>query len=88
MADMVVECPEFPPCSDGFNAIQPLMDPFTRTIQVGDALVRAMPLHELVETTRQLVQVDPLALLCNRPECPRCTAVREEVRKSKQVDKE
>lgn len=79
MPDMVVECPHFPACSDGFDAIQPLMEPFTRTIMVGNALVQAMPVPELVETTRQLVEVDPLALLCDRPDCPRCNAVRAEV---------
>ena len=85
MVDLVVECPAFPSCSDGFNAIEPLMIPFTRTIKVGDANVRAMPLYELVETTRQLVLADPLALLCDRPECQRCNAVREDVKRKKQV---
>lgn len=87
MADMVVACPAFPSCSDGFNAIEPLMIPFTRSLQVGDAAVRAMPLYELVETTRQLVTADPLALLCDRPECLRCSAVREDVKGRKQVHK-
>ena len=81
MPDMVVECPKFPSCSDGFDAIQALMEPFTDKIAVGEALVQAMPMHELIETTRQYVQADPLALLCVRPDCPRCNAVRDEVRK-------
>jgi aminoglycoside 3-N-acetyltransferase len=79
MPEMVMECPKFPPCSGGFDSIQPLMEPFTRRATVGEALVQAMPLQELVETTRQLVQADPLALLCDRPDCPRCNAVREDV---------
>ena len=83
MPDIIVECPKFPSCSDGFDAIQPLMEPFTHKTRVGDALVQAMPLHELIETTRQLVRSDPLALLCGRPECPRCNAVRDEVEKRK-----
>jgi aminoglycoside 3-N-acetyltransferase len=83
MPDIIVECPKFPSCSDGFDTIQPLMDPFTYTTQAGDALFRAMPLPELIEATRQLLQADPLALLCTRPECPRCNAVREEVKKLK-----
>lgn len=84
MPDIIVECPKFPSCSDGFNAIQPLMDPFTYTTQIGDALLQAMPLPELIETTRQLVQADPLALLCRRPECPRCNAVRYAVKRLKE----
>jgi aminoglycoside 3-N-acetyltransferase len=83
MPDIIVECPKFPSCSDGFNAIQPLMEPFTYKTRVGNALVQAMPLPELIETTRQLVQADPLALLCERPECPRCNAIRDEVKKLK-----
>jgi aminoglycoside 3-N-acetyltransferase len=81
MPDIVVECPKFPSCSDGFDAIRPLMEPFTYKTRMGNALVQAMPLPELIETTRQLVQSDPLALLCNRPECLRCNAVRDEVKK-------
>jgi aminoglycoside 3-N-acetyltransferase len=83
MPDMVVECPKFPSCSNGFDAIQALMEPFTCKIAVGETLVQAMPLHELVETTRQLVQADPLALLCDRPDCPRCNAVRDEADRKK-----
>jgi aminoglycoside 3-N-acetyltransferase len=83
MPDIIVECPKFPSCSDGFNAIQPLMEPFTYKTRVGNALVQAMPLPELIETTRQLVQADPYALLCERPECLRCSAVRDEVKKLK-----
>ena len=83
MPDMVVECPKFPSCSDGFDAIQALMGPFTYKIKVGDALVQAMPLHELVETTRQLVQADPTALLCGRPDCQRCNIVRDEEARKK-----
>jgi aminoglycoside 3-N-acetyltransferase len=53
MPDIVVECPKFPSCSDGFDGIQPLIEPFTKKTKVGGALVQAMPLPELIETTRQ-----------------------------------
>ncbi len=76
MSDMIVRCPNFPYCSDGFNAIQALLGPFIRQTQIGDALVQAMPMHELIETTRQLVQTDPLALLCSRTDCLSCNTVR------------
>jgi aminoglycoside 3-N-acetyltransferase len=77
--DLVLECPGFPSCSDGFGAIDPLMEPFVRQAQVGEALVQAFPMPELVETVRQLVKADPLALLCENPECSRCNAVRADV---------
>jgi len=85
MPDMVVKCPNFPSCSDGFDDIRPMLASFAQTIQVGSALVQAMPLQELVDTVRQLVHSNPLALLCERPECPRCNVVRDEVRKMKQA---
>ena len=61
------------------------MAPFTYSRRVGSAMVQAMPLQELIETVRQLVKANPLALLCERPECPRCNAVRDEVRKIRQI---
>jgi len=79
MSDMVVSCANFPFCSDGFNAIQPLMDPFSKKVQIGNALVQAMPLRELVETTRQLIQADPSALLCGRTDCQSCNTIRSDV---------
>jgi aminoglycoside 3-N-acetyltransferase len=81
--DFVVECPGFPSCSDGFDAIEPLLEPFVRAAQVGEALVQAVPLQELLNTVRQLVQADPLALLCDKPYCERCHAVREDVARRK-----
>lgn len=80
MPDMIVECVNFPHCSDGFNAIKTLMDPFTRQVTVGRALIQALPLYELVETTRQLVQNDPLALLCSKDHCPSCSQIRRDVK--------
>jgi aminoglycoside 3-N-acetyltransferase len=79
MPDMIVKLQNFPHCSDGFNVIKTLMDPFTRNVTVGRALVQAMPLYELVETTKQLVTSDPLALLCNNEHCPSCNQIRRDV---------
>ena len=76
MSDTVVACDNFPFCSDGFNSIHVLMDPFTKTVQIGNAMVQAMPLAEPVETTRQLVEADPTALLCHRTDCLSCNTTR------------
>jgi len=80
--DGVAECPGFPGCSDGFNEIAPLVEPARRWEQVGNALIQALPLTELVETTRALIRANPLALLCNHSYCERCQAVRDQVAKS------
>jgi aminoglycoside 3-N-acetyltransferase len=79
MSDMVVTCSNFPYCSDGFNAIQPLIEPFTRKVQVGRALIQAIPMYELIQTTRQLIESNPTALLCTRGDCIACNTIRRDV---------
>ena len=83
MSDMIVACPNFPYCSDGFNAIQPLMAPFLKSTLVGSALIQAMPIPELVDTVRQLLEADPTALLCNRTDCLACNTIRRNIQQAK-----
>ena len=75
----VVECPNCPGCSEGFQAIGNRLDTITRTIQVGPGIIQAMPLKDLLNTAYQWIQEDPLALLCSREDCEVCKAVREAV---------
>lgn len=75
----ILACPGFPGCSDGFQAIEPMAAGYTRQALIGKATVRAMPLRLLLETVRGCVHADPLALLCARSYCERCTAVRESI---------
>ena len=77
--DDIRECPGYPGCSDGFQAIQPRLERFTRRVRIGKALVQAIPLKDLLNTAISLLAEDPLALLCNRIECERCNAVRHAV---------
>jgi aminoglycoside 3-N-acetyltransferase len=77
----VVECSGFPGCSDGFESITPYLQGKSRTIQVGRAQISATALSDIVETVRERLIEDPLALLCSQPDCERCEAVREEVSK-------
>jgi aminoglycoside 3-N-acetyltransferase len=72
----VVACPGFPGCSEGFNQAQPLLEAFTRRIQVGEAVIQALPVREMVERLVEILREDPLAFLCQRPGCERCDAVR------------
>jgi aminoglycoside 3-N-acetyltransferase len=72
----IVECPAWPGCSEGFNALAPHAAAFTRTARVGDALLQRLPLTELLRTAEALIHADPLALLCANPKCERCNAVR------------
>jgi aminoglycoside 3-N-acetyltransferase len=72
----VKECPGFPCCSDGFGALASRLDRVAHKIQVGTALVQAIPLPRLIEIARTAIEKDPYALLCQRESCPRCQAVR------------
>ncbi len=72
----ICECPGFPSCSDGFDALNARTAPFTRSERLGQSYIRALPLPELVKAARLAVEADPQALLCAHPYCARCGAVR------------
>lgn len=75
----VVPCPKFPGCSDGFEAIAPRLETVTRGTQVGEGIIQAMPLGDLVDTVCMMIKEDPAALLCDRKDCTRCNAVRASI---------
>jgi aminoglycoside 3-N-acetyltransferase len=76
MQDRVVECPGFPGDSEGFEAIAPAVEKYTRRVQIGNALVQAVHLKSLIRVVVNQLKENPFALLCQRPDCERCTAVR------------
>lgn len=73
----VTACPRWPGCSSGFEKISPHIAWFTQEIQVGSALVQAVPLKSLLGVVQELIAEDPQALLCDRDGCERCNAVRQ-----------
>lgn len=75
----VVECSGFPGCSEAFETVTPAIQAWTRRVEIGSALVQAIPLLELIGVVQELVAADPLALLCDRSYCERCQAVRDDV---------
>ncbi|HVN53953.1 MAG TPA: AAC(3) family N-acetyltransferase [Anaerolineaceae bacterium] len=81
----VRECPGFPGCSDGFQAIAPRLEGQAREIQVCDARVTAVALSVLIPAVQAAIAADPLALLCERGICPRCGAVRKEVEREQRA---
>jgi aminoglycoside 3-N-acetyltransferase len=72
----VLACSGFPGCSDGFQDLEPVVDEFARRVPLGPTQITAAPLIELVQAVREMLSRDPLALLCRRPVCERCDAVR------------
>jgi len=75
----VHECPGFPGCSDGFEALAPRLEGVTRSVEIGEARVQALPLSAVVNTVVEWIHADPYALLCSREDCERCEAVRAAV---------
>jgi aminoglycoside 3-N-acetyltransferase len=77
--DRIVECPGFPGCSRGFEAIRPSLEAITRHIESGSAVVQAIPLSRLFEIVVETIKKDPLALLCQQDDCVRCNVIRKEI---------
>lgn len=76
MENRVVECPNFPGDSTGFNAIESYVRPELHRVEIGEAFIQAVPLRSLLHNVQELVKSNPLALLCQRTDCERCNAVR------------
>ncbi len=74
--DGIVECPNFPGCSAGFEALTPELEQFTRKAHIGEALVQAVPLAMLFKVVFTRLKRDRLALLCSQPDCERCGEIR------------
>jgi aminoglycoside 3-N-acetyltransferase len=73
----VIASPRWPGCSSGFEQTAPHIAWFTQKIQIGSALVQAIPLPSLLSVVQELIEENPHALLCDRQECERCNTVRE-----------
>src|SRR5215208_61733 len=76
MDNRVVECPNYPGDSMGFQAIEEYIKFDTRRVKISEAFIQAVPLKRLLEVVQDLIKKDPLALLCERTDCERCMAVR------------
>jgi aminoglycoside 3-N-acetyltransferase len=72
----VVECPGFPGCSAGFQAIEAEVEKYTRRVQIGESHIQAVPLSMLFKLVITRIKQDPLALLCQQRDCERCNQIR------------
>ncbi len=76
----VVECPNMPGCSEGFDAIRGRLGAITRHTSLNAVLLEAIPIRDLVNLTVGWIREDPRALLCDRTGCSYCASVRADVR--------
>lgn len=74
--ERVVECPGFPGCSAGFQAIARDVQPFTKRVTAGNSAIQAVPLAALFHAVISKINQDSKALLCFDPNCARCNTVR------------
>jgi aminoglycoside 3-N-acetyltransferase len=75
----IIPCPGFPGCSDGFEAVTPQLADVIRMVKLGDAVIQAMPMVNLVDAVGAMLKENPTALLCTREDCERCNTVRASV---------
>jgi aminoglycoside 3-N-acetyltransferase len=77
MPGRIVECPGFPGDSSAFNKIEEYIQPNTLRVDMdGGGFIQAVSLKILLSATVELINKDPLALLCQRDDCERCNAVK------------
>ena len=74
--ERVVECPNFPGDSSGFQDIARELEGISRFAQVQSVRIQGVPLKPLLELVVQRLRSDPTALLCTREDCERCNEVR------------
>lgn len=72
----VVECPGMPGCADGFPAIADRLEGIVRRATLGPVTIESLPLRDLLHVAAGWIRMDPEALLCQKPGCARCSAVR------------
>jgi aminoglycoside 3-N-acetyltransferase len=75
----VVEVPQWPGCSKGFQSIASKLDGVIREVQLGRAVLYAIPLRDLINIAKGWIQEDPEALLCQDPDCAYCKTVRKSI---------
>ena len=75
----IIPCPGFPGCSDGFEALTPRLAGAIRRVELGDAVIQAVPMVDLLDAVGAEIKANPTALLCEREDCERCNTVRASV---------
>ena len=73
----IIACPGFPGDSAGFRVIEKDMQPYTKKLQIGNALVQAIPMKALLDVVQERLKKNPKDLLCADISCPRCNEIRK-----------
>jgi aminoglycoside 3-N-acetyltransferase len=73
----VVECSNFPGCPNGFQAIEPKLYGISQIASAGGLKLERIPLRDLIHAATGWIREDPIAMLCDDPDCLLCSAVRK-----------
>ena len=84
----VVECRNMPGCPDGLDAIESQLEGISHVTECDELRFELIPVRDLVNAAVGWIHEDPRALLCDRPFCPRCAAVRKSVRSEDSIQEE
>lgn len=74
--ERVVECPNFPGDSTGFNAIEEAIQQDVFRMHLGNARIQAVPIKVIITAVQDLLKRNPLALLCQRDDCMTCNEIK------------
>ena len=77
--ERIVELQGMPGCSRGFNKVTPTLTGITRQVRVGEAVLSSIPLRPMLSVVYKMIQSDPLALLCDDPDCHMCASTRSSI---------
>lgn len=75
--DRIVELPNMPGCSRGFNRFAPVAERITRQARVGEFVLTAIPLRPMLNLAYDMIMADPNALLCDDAGCLMCNSIRQ-----------
>ncbi|MDX1601127.1 MAG: AAC(3) family N-acetyltransferase [Anaerolineales bacterium] len=75
----ILECQNYPGCSDGFYVLNDRLSGVRRRVDLGHGVVESVPLRDLIHIVTGWIREDPTAMLCDRPSCRHCQAVRQSV---------
>jgi aminoglycoside 3-N-acetyltransferase len=76
VSGQVVEIPNWPGCSNGFQAIAPRLEGIARKDRLGDLAIQLIPLRDLINIATGWLREDPTALLCHDDGCEYCQTAR------------
>jgi len=78
----IKRCPHFPGCANGFSALAPRIEGQIRATEKEGLSLRAVPLRVIMHEVQNMLDKNPLALLCEQDHCLRCASIRSRIQET------